>query len=92
MRWHTFGDASGVVRTRYTTWNEQNVVCCKSDLAGEQENWATSSQEKRGTRTAQPLRTPHAGVAATYKKREQAALRSSCFGVALGWGARAFIR
>ena len=92
MRWHTFGDASGVVRTRYTTWNEQNVVCCKSDLAGEQENWGTSCQ-KGGAHKARPLRTPHASVAAiTCKKRGQAALGSSCFGVALGWEARVLIR
>ena len=75
----------------HTTWNERNVICCKSDLAGEQhENWGTSCQEKGGTHTERPLRTPQAALAATYKKREQAALGSSCFGVALGWGARVF--
>ena len=30
----------------YATWNEQNVVCRKPDLAGEQENRGTSCQEK----------------------------------------------
>ena len=74
----------------YTTWNEQNDVCCKSDLAGEQENWSTSCQDKGGTHTARPWSTPHAAVAATYKTREQAALGSSSFGVALGWGGKGF--